>query len=113
MKNYVSKGNTMPYTTGSSESLTSGELVIAGDMVGCALEAAGPDTETTLQISGVVTVPKAVAAGAIAQGETCYATSAGQITDAASGNTVAGNAFLAAAADATEIQILLNGNSAS
>ena len=113
MKNFVSRGNTLNYTAGASETVSSGDLLVIGDMVGVALGDAGNNETVPVQVSGIVRLTKATAAGAINQGDAVFATSGGEITDSDDGTTPAGFAAAAAAADATEITVLLNGNSAA
>ena len=106
MKNYLSNGDKMPYTAGAD--VASGALVIVEDFAGVAEGAIANGATGVLQLTGVVTLPKASAATAIDQGEPCYHVS-GEIThtDNSGANALVGYAWADAAADATTIQVRL------
>ena len=112
MKNSVSRGNTLNYTAGASETVSSDQLLVIGDTVGVASGDAGNNETVAVWLTGVYRLPKATAAGAIGQGDAVFATSGGEITDSDDGTTPAGIAMAAAAADATEIMVRLPGGSA-
>ncbi len=110
-QNHIQRGEVMPYTNGGSSTITSGRLVVVGDMVGVALGDIEPGATGQLALGEVWELPKD--AVAVAQGDQLYAMPDGTITTAAddgSGNayTPAGKAFAAAADTAATVQVRLN-----
>lgn len=106
MKNFIAEGSTMPFTAGADTA--SGALVIVGNFAGVAKDAVANGATGTLQLTGVVKLPKATAANEITQGAPCYHV-AGEIThtDASGANALVGYAYATASAAATEIYVRL------
>lgn len=98
MKNYIAAGNTLDWTNGTTAEVSSGDLVVVGDVVGVASGDIAVGGEGVLFTSGVYELPKDTTD--ISQGKTVYAAS-GKIT-ATTGSPVAGKAWkLAAKTDET------------
>lgn len=67
-KNYVYEGKTIDFVNGTGSAVTSGSVVIIGNIIGVALVDI-PDTESgAVAVEGVFTLPK-VSGAVIAQGE--------------------------------------------
>ena len=109
MKNFIARGNVLPYTAGAD--IASGTLLMVGDLAGVARDDIANGDTGSVRISGVAEVPKASAADAIGQGDPCYHVG-GEIThtDGSGSNALAGYAYMAAGASDTTIQVILNGN---
>ncbi len=98
MKNYIEAGNTLDWTNSTTADVSSGDLVVVGDLVGVASGNIAAGGEGVLLTAGVFEIPKDTTE--IAQGKTVYFSS-GKAT-ATSGSPIAGKAWkLAAKADAT------------
>ncbi len=106
MKNYIEQGAVL--TTTAAAAVTSGDPVIVGDMTGVAANDAAIGETLVLNLHGVYRLAKV--AGAIAQGAKVYLTSGGNITTTASGNTLVGRAFKAAANDDETVDVKLTVN---
>lgn len=109
MKNFVRRGNKLPYVNATGNDIDSGALVIIGALAGVAeTDIANGDTGT-LVLEGVVALPKA--AGAITQGAKLYYDATNKVaTTTATSNTLFGVAADAAlAGDATVNAALING----
>ena len=103
---YKTEGCVIDYTAGSN--LASGAVVVVGTKVGVALSSIASGAQGSVQIAGVFTLAKAT--GAISQCASVYWDSTNSnITTTASGNTLAGVAYAAAANGATTVDVLLNG----
>src|SRR5690606_34885353 len=87
---------------------TSGQLVVIGALVGVALKDAEEGEVVAVRVEGVFDLPKA--AGAIEQGARVYWNGS---AIAASGDTFAGVAYEAAAADDDTVQVKLNAAAAA
>lgn len=103
MKNFIEEGKTIDYTVAGA-AVTSGEIVVVGDMAGVAVTGAAIGETITLATDGVYELPKGV--GALAQGTKAYVKIEPEvgksIVGAASGNTFVGYVWAAASsADAT------------
>jgi predicted RecA/RadA family phage recombinase len=99
MKNFIQRGDVMTVTV--SADTASGDVVVAGSLVGVAVASAKDGEECEVSLTGVYELPKAT--GSISQGAKVYFVAADKnFTTTASGNTLAGYAFKAAAnGDAT------------
>jgi predicted RecA/RadA family phage recombinase len=109
MKNSVSNGNVLVYSNSSGSTKLSGALVVIGALAGIAVADIPDGDSGSLSLKGVFTIPKA--AGAVTQGQKLYWVSAdSNLSTTASGNTLVGVAFRAAASgDATVELLLTNG----
>lgn len=99
---YVQDGNYVDYTPGAD--VTSGAVVVQGDLVGVAVRPIAANTLGSLAVEGIFDFPKSTAGGsAITAGTTVYWNAgAQQATATASGNKLIGKTVKAAAdADAT------------
>lgn len=94
MKNYIQPGNSV--TVPAPAAVTSGQLVIVGNMFGIAATDAESGADVALATGGVYELPK-TEAQAWTVGAVIYATSAGVATTVSSGNTKVGVAAAAAA----------------
>jgi predicted RecA/RadA family phage recombinase len=114
-KNYQQKGDIMPKVVAGA-ALASGQVVVTGSLVGVSLGAYEIGDTAQIALEGVFEVPKAT--GAIGHGAAVYWAAAGDpiggtagtgaATTTASGNTLMGYAFDAAASgDATATVRLL------
>lgn len=98
MKNFIEAGHTLDWTNSTTADVSSGDLVVVGDLVGVASGNIAVGGEGVLFTSGVYELPKDTTE--IAQGKTAYVSS-GKVT-ATTGTPVAGKAWkLAAKTDAT------------
>lgn len=105
-QNYVESGDVLDYTAGSGETITSGDLIIKGEIIGVALGSATEGVVVAVKTKGVFTLPKAT--GAITLGAKVYwdATN-GNVTTTASGNTLIGAAWAAQASGDTTVKVRL------
>ena len=105
---FVQPGRVRDYANGGTAQV-SGAVVVAGTLVGVCLAAIAANVTGSVQICGVFNLPKK-AGDTPAQGAAVYwdATN-GYITTTASGNTLAGKAFVAAASGDANVAVLLNG----
>ncbi len=105
MKNYVQKGERM-VAIAPSGGVTSGDLIIVGAVAGVAETSALEGEEVVIVCDGVFSLKKA--AVAVAQGAKLYWVSADKnVTTTASGNTLIGRAWSAAAEDAAVADVKL------
>lgn len=80
--NYVQNGEVLAYTNAGS-AISSGDVVVIGNLVGIALTDIATDETGSVALEGVFTVPK-VSAAVIAQGEkVIWDASAGAFDDSA------------------------------
>ena len=94
----------MTVTVGAD--VASGDVVVAGSLVGVATTSAKNGEECEVSLTGVYELAKAT--GAISQGAKVYFVSADKnFTTTASGNTLAGYAFKAAASGDTTVLVKL------
>ena len=104
MKNFVQQGNVMTVTADAE--VTSGDVVVAGKLVGVAGISALPGGETEVALTGVYDVPKATGsawtAGAVVYWDGAAATTA------ATGNDAMGHAFAEAASAAAVGRVRLS-----
>lgn len=108
-QNHIQPGDVMPYTNSSGADIESGTPVLVGNRLGVAIGKILAGESGSLAICEVWDLPKK-AATAIGQGADAYwDDAAGEITDEATGNTLAGCAFADAAADDATIQVKLGG----
>lgn len=106
MKNYIQKGDTLPFT--SSEAIAAGDGVIMGALFGVAATSADANVPFEASLIGVFELPKV--AGAITAGAKVYwKADTSNVTTTASGNRLIGAAVSAAADAATTVVVRLNG----
>lgn len=106
MKNQIHKyGNTVPFT--ATEDVLSGALVKIGDMVGIATNDIKTGETETVVLQGVFECPKAAGFTAAKGSKLYYDAAAKNLTGTASGNTLAGYAFDAAASADTLVNLKL------
>lgn len=68
---FIGVGGYWPYTPGSA--VSAGDMVVMGEVVGHAPRDISANVEGTVQVSGIVEVPKATTSGsAITQGQRLY-----------------------------------------
>jgi len=113
--NYVQEGKVLPYTVPASTTITSGQVVRVGNILGVALGGGTTGDMIQVQIEGVFSVPK-VSAAVIAVGEslTWDASAAAFDDNAATPATgdvtgAAAVAFEAAAATTTSLKVRFTG----
>lgn len=107
MKNFVQRGKVLDFVNGTGAAILSGALVIAGALFGIAVTDIAVGETGAVNLEGVYELPKA--AGAITQGAKVYwDATAGNVVTTASGNTLIGYAFEAAASGATVVRVLLS-----
>lgn len=105
MKNYIEQGDVADYT--ASAAVASGDVVVIGDRVGIAATDIAKNETGSVDLVGVFEVSK-VAATAIAQGKKVYWDATNKVmTSAATGNTFAGYAHVAAASADTTVKVNL------
>lgn len=100
-QNYIESGELLGYTVGASETVTAGDVVIKGEIIGVALGTGTEGSVVTIKTTGVFELPKAT--GAITLGAKVYWDATNSVvTTTATGNTLIGSAWSAqASADAT------------
>lgn len=105
-QNYVESGDVLDYTAGSGETITSGDLIIKGDIIGVALGDAVEGEVVAVKCGGVFTLPKAT--GAITLGAKVYWVAAdSNVSTTASGNTLIGAAWGAQASGDATVKVRL------
>jgi predicted RecA/RadA family phage recombinase len=106
MKNYVQKGDVIPVVAGVG-GIASGDVVKVGSLIGVAVTSAAQNETASVSLTGVCEVKKKTT-DVITQGEPLYwdATNA-EMTETASGNTLAGYAWAGAGNGVTKVQIKL------
>lgn len=112
-KNYVMKGDVIPFTAGAAT--TSGQVVVVGSIVGVALGDVANGAVGQLAIKGVFTIPAATAeitVGAAvywdAGGDPVGGTAgSGAATATSSGNTLIGYAIAGKAAAGASVNVLM------
>ncbi|MCA7012516.1 DUF2190 family protein [Dickeya dadantii] len=105
-KNYVQDGNTIAITAGASD-INSGDLVAVGDIVAVALVDIPAGATGDCLANGVFTCQK-LAADAITRGKKLYLKD-GKLQLSATDAVYAGIAWDAAAANATVVDVKING----
>jgi predicted RecA/RadA family phage recombinase len=106
-QNHIQSGRIIQFTNLSGSTITSGEPVVIGTLVGVALGDIADDETGSVAIEDVWELPKASGV-AISQGASVYLTATGTITTTATDNTYTGKAFLAAATGDATVQVKLN-----
>ena len=105
-QNYIESGDVLDYTVGSSETITAGDVVIKGDLVGVALGSGTEGDVVAIRMEGVFQLPKAT--GAITLGAKVYWDDTNNVvTTTASGNTLLGQAWSAQASGDTTVKVRL------
>ncbi|OCC06377.1 hypothetical protein BA190_03875 [Labrys sp. WJW] len=105
MKNFVQRGETI--TIPATADYASGDVVIAGALVGVAGGDAATGDDVDVSLTGVFNLPK-VSALAIAIGDTLYFDAATKLVNkTASGNTKIGVAVTAAANPSAAVDVRL------
>lgn len=106
-QNYRQPGKRLLYKNETANLIPAGTPLPFGSTRICVAVSAIPaGGEDVVQLAGVWALPCTLSA-AITRGTPLYLTSTGKITDTAASNTPAGIAAYDAAADATEIEVLL------
>ena len=112
--NYTQPGDVINYTCGSSEEVSSGDVVFVNGIPGVALVDIGNDETGAVQITGVFEISKKADAthGAVfAVGEPVYYDAAEEEAAKTAGLLFLGYAFEAATAADTTVNVLLAGDS--
>ncbi|GLK84665.1 DUF2190 family protein [Ancylobacter defluvii] len=105
MKNYVQRGETLTFPAPAA--VVSGEIVIAGSIIGVAAGGAASGADVDVDVTGVFTLPK-VAALAVTLGATVYWDAANKlVTTTASGNTKLGYAVAAVGNPSATVNVRL------
>jgi predicted RecA/RadA family phage recombinase len=108
MKNLIQKGKTIDYLIPESATITSGQLVAIGDVVGVAVSSGVEGETIAVSLSGVYLVGKVT--GVLTQGQKVYFNaSQGKVTGTASTNKFVGWAYEAAANGAPTVGVKLIG----
>ena len=102
MRNFVQEGVVL--TVIAPAAVTSGQLVIVGNIAGVSAYDAASGAEAELRVEGVFTLPK-VAGDAITAGQPVKATAAGVVS--AAGSFTIGYAVAAAGAGTTTVTVRL------
>lgn len=106
-QNYIESGDVLDYTVGSSETITSGDVIIKGTLVGVALGSGTEGSVVSIRTRGVFQLPKAT--GAITLGAAVYWDDTNNVvTTTASGNTLIGKAWSAQASGDATVNVRLN-----
>lgn len=109
MINLIEDGKTIDYTVADA-AVTSGEIVVVGDMAGVAVAGGDVGETITLAVEGVYELPKG--SGALAQGKKAYVNIAAEtgktIVGTASGNTFIGYVWADAAAGDANVAVKLS-----
>ncbi len=105
MRNFVQAGSTL--TIPAPYAVASGEVVLAGNIIGIATSGATSGADVDVTTTGVFTLPK-VGADAFTLGATVYFNSTSKLaTTTASGNTEIGTAVAAAVAGSATLRVRL------
>lgn len=105
-QNFIESGERLDYTVGSGETITSGDVIIKGEIIGIALNDGVEGDVVTLLLEGVFELPKAT--GAITLGAKVYWVAAdSNLSTSASGNTLVGVAWAAALSGDTTVNVRL------
>jgi len=105
-RNYIADGEHFNYTAPGA--VASGDVVLMGATVGVSLNALTTGQVGPVKVNGVFSVPK-LGTDTMAQGALLYWDNTNKrMTTTASGNTLAGRAYVAAGSGATTVQALLN-----
>lgn len=103
---FVQPGEVIDYTAGSA--LTSGTVVLIGVRIGVLLANIASGAIGAAQVTGVFELAK-LSTDVVAQGALLYWDNTNsRLTTTATGNTLAGYAFAAAASGATTVKIKIN-----
>jgi len=104
MKNYIQEGEVFDHVAGSA--ITSGAIVVVGDMVGVAQNTVASGEKVAVSLEGVYELPKV--SGAITLGAKLYHSSGSVTTNDNSGaNVFVGWAWTAAASGDATVQVKL------
>jgi predicted RecA/RadA family phage recombinase len=107
-QNFIESGELLDYTVGSGETITAGQIVAKGDIIGVALGDGVEGDVVVIKTTGVFELPKAT--GGITLGAKVYWVAAdSNVTTTASGNTLIGAAWTAQASGDTTVQVRLIG----
>lgn len=105
MQNYICEGNLIEIV--AQEAINSGDVVVAGGLIGVAVTSAVIGDTVAVRVAGVFSLAK-VAATAINQGDLVYwDATAGNVTKTATDNTQLGYAYLGAQAADTTVMVKL------
>jgi len=105
---YKHVGKTIDYTPGSA--VTSGDVLVQGELVGVALRDIDANRKGALAIEGVFDFPKDTGSGdAITAGANCYWDAENEVaTTTAAAHKLIGKAVEAAGASATTVRIYMS-----
>lgn len=107
-QNHIQKGATMPWTNGTGSDVSSGGVVVVGELVCIALGDIADGDAGMLAVGEVWELPKA-APLVIDQGDRVYWDVAdGEINKTSTDNEDAGVCFEAAVSAATTVKVLIN-----
>ena len=104
--NFVTHGESIPYTNATGSNITSGSVVAVGDMIGIALSDILIGSTGTVQLAGVAIVAKTTGQ-AWTQGAKLYWDGTSAFTTTVGSNVWAGWAYAAAASGDTTGQVKL------
>lgn len=105
MKNFVQNGKTIEVTLAAA--ITSGAALLIGTLLGVAVTSGGIGDVVVFNVEGVYTLPKDTST--VAVGVAIYwDDTAKKVTTTASGNTLIGKAWEAAATGVTEVAVKLS-----
>lgn len=105
-RNHVAPGEHFLHT--AQAAVAAGDGVLMGATLGVSLNSLAAGQAGAVAVQGVWRVPK-LAGDNIAQGAICYWDNGNKrVTLSATGNTVAGRAYTAAAAGTAQVELLLN-----
>lgn len=105
-KGYIADGATIDYTAGGT--ISSGDLVVAGTLVGVAIDDMASGDVGVVRIAGVMEVAKETPL-VISQGDLLYCNSTGgELDKTATSQTLAGRAYADAASADTTVKVILN-----
>lgn len=105
-QNYIQSGDVLEYTVPAATTIASGQVVVAGDLVGVAMTSGTTGDIISVRLSGVFEVAKE-APLEIAQGDTVYWDAANSRVDKTNTNVLMGKAFEGAGSAATLVKVRL------
>jgi predicted RecA/RadA family phage recombinase len=108
MKNYVQPGDVIPVVAGTG-GVKSGDVVVAGNLIGVAASDAAEGAEFELALTGVYALPKITGTGLDPGQRVWWATGTGVAASAAAGRWPIGNAVRTAGSNDDEAYVRLPG----
>lgn len=107
MINLIQKGKVIDYVVPAETTITSGQLVEIGAVVGVALSSGVAGDEIAVSIAGVYEVEKVT--GVVSQGQKLYSNGAGKATTTVGSNKFLGWAFTTEISGAATVKVKLIG----